>query len=641
MKRIIFFIAIIFLFFSGFGQATYSTKSKKAIKHYDAAQLLLKQRRINEAIRELNNALEKDNNFIEAHLRLAFSYELIREINAQQYHLEQIVKIDPNSNKYKNVYYSLGKIYFNKGMYDQSKEQLEKLETFGIDNARIQKDVEKLNENLDFALINIKNPIDIDPKPLPDVLNSFPLQYFPVLTADENTIIYTVRLGIKFHDDENIVISKRDEQGNWSKPLSISPNINSQFNEGTCTISADGRTLIFTTCEGRKIYGSCDLFVSTKTGDEWSVPKNLGSNINSRSWDSQPALSADGRKLFFVSDRGGGFGKRDIWFSVKDQNSQWQKAQNIGPAINTKEDEVSPFIHVNGTTLFFASKGFPGFGGFDLYMSENLDSVWNEPENLGYPLNTYEDQVSLFVSTNGKNGYYSFERKWQTDENQSFLYGFEFPEEGILDNRSIYLTGNIYDEETKEPLEANIELYNLGEDNPIAIFASDPISGQYFSILNEKSNIVLYVDREGYLFQSQTFEIDAAIGKSIKKDIYLKPIRQGSTVRLNYIFFEFNSARLTEESKTELNKVVRFLKENINTKITISGHTDDLGSAEYNMSLSEKRANAVYDYLINKGIKHDFLTYIGLGESQPLVSGTDEESRKLNRRIEYMLKNHV
>ena len=638
MKRIL--ILTLFVFFSSFsfGQTNYSTKSKKAIKHYEEAQLLLGQRRFTEAIRELNYALEKDNNFIEAHLRLAFSYELLREINAQQYHLEQIVRIAPNSSKYKNVYYSLGKLYFNKGMYEQSRDQLEKLEQLGVDNVRIQTDVSELNKNLSFAIENIKYPIDIHPKPLPEILNSFPLQYFPVLTADERTIIYTVRLGVQFHDDENIVISKREENGSWTKPISISPNINSQFNEGTCTISADGRTLIFTTCEGRKSVGGCDLYITTKTGDDWSVPQNLGRNVNSRSWDSQPAISADGRKLFFISDRGGGLGKRDIWMSEKDKDGNWQVAVNLGTTINTKEDEVSPFVHVNGTTLFFASKGYPGFGGFDLYKSELIDTIWSEPKNLGYPLNTHEDQVSLFVSTNGKNGYYSFERKWQTDENQSFLYGFEFPESGILEHKSIYLTGNIYDEESKEPLEANIELYQLGANAPTAIFASDAVTGEYFSILNESSSIVLYIDKKGYLFQSQTFEVKAESDNSIRKDIYLKPIKKGNSIRLSNIFFEFNSASLTEDSKTELNKIIWFLTENPGTKIFISGHTDDQGSDEYNMNLSEKRAKAVYNFLINHDINHDRLTYKGFGESKPISSKTDEKSRKLNRRIEFSIE---
>ena len=637
MKNKLYLLIFLLVSFSGICQSNYSTKSKKAIKLYEDGQLLLQQRRFTEAIKKLNEAVEKDNNFIEAHLRLAFSYELLRETNKQQYHLEQIVRIVPNSTKFKNVYYSLGKVYFNKGRYTESRGLLAKLEQLGIDNGRIRADVDELIGNINFAEENIKKPLDIHPEPLSKIINSFPLQYFPVLTADENTIIYTARLGVSFYDDENIVISEKDSSGNWTKPKSISPNINSQFNEGTCTISADGRTLIFTSCEGRQSAGGCDLYISYKTGEEWSEPVNLGKNINSRAWDSQPALSADGRKLFFISDRGGGFGKRDIWMSEKDKYNDWQMAVNLGERINTKEDEVSPFIHVNGTTLFFASQGFPGFGGFDLYKSELKDGIWGDPKNLGYPINSHEDQVSLFVSTNGKNGYYSFERNGPTNQKQSFLYGFEFPENGILENRSIYLTGNIYDEETKEPLDAKVEIYSLGSETPISIFNSDAVTGEYFSILNENSEIVLYVDRQGYLFQSQSFYVNVDSSNSIKKDIYLKPIKKGTSVRLNNIFFEFNSASLTQNSKTELYKIVGFLSENPGTKITISGHTDDLGTDDYNQELSEKRAESVYTFLVNHGIAPENLTYIGYGESKPLIANRDEESRKINRRIEFSI----
>ena len=639
MKATILLGILFFFFFSSLAQSNYSTKSKKAIKLYEEAQLLLQQRRFTAAIEKLNGAVDKDNDFLEAHLRLAFSYELLREIYAQQYHLEQIVRIDPNSGKYKNVYYSLGKVYFNQGKYEQSGEMLARLESLGIENDRIKADVNSLNKNIKFAVENMDKPLDIHPTPLPRILNSFPLQYFPVLTADENTIIYTARDGISFHDDENIVTSEKDENGNWQKPVSISPNINSQFNEGTCTISADGRTLIFTNCEGRQRVGSCDLYISYKTGDEWSEPKNLGRNINSRSWDSQPAMSADGRKLFFVSDRGGGYGKRDIWMSQKDHENVWQKAENLGPIINTKEDEVSPFIHVNGVTLFFSSQGFPGFGGYDIYKSEKKGSSWSQPINLGFPINTHEDQISLFVSTSGENGYYSFERKRQGELNQSLLYAFEFPPNSILENKSIYLTGNIYDNETKEPLDATIELYDLGADAPISIFTSDPVTGKYYTILNENMKIALYIDREGYLFESQSFDLSNENNNSIINDIYLKPIKKGNSVLLNNLFFEFNSASLTADSKTELSKIIRFLKNNPLIKITISGHTDDQGSDEYNLNLSKERAKAVYSYLINHQIDATNLTFIGYGEKQPIASNEDENGREINRRIEFEISN--
>ena len=637
MKNTIFLSILIFFAVLALGQGSYSTNSKKAIKLYQEGELLLRQRRFTEAIDKLNAAVDKDNNFVEAHLRLAFSYELLRNTKGQQYHLEQIIRIEPNSLKFKNVYYSLAKLYFNQGNYDQAGEMLVTLTKLGIDNNRIREDVFELNEHIAFAKVHIQKPLEIHPQPLTEKLNSFPLQYFPVLTADERTIIYTEREGISFHDDENIVISNKDENDEWEKPVSISPNINSQFNEGTCTISADGRILIFTNCEGRPSVGGCDLFISYKTGGDWSVPKNLGRNINSRSWDSQPALSADGRKLFFISDRGGGFGKRDIWMSQKDANNEWQMAVNLGKVINSSEDEVSPFIHVNGTSLFFASKGFPGFGGFDLYKSELHYTSWSEPENLGYPINTHEDQVSLFVSTNGKNGYYSYEQRGQEGLNQSLLYGFEFPEHGILEHRSIYLTGNIYDDETRGPLEAKIELYKLGNDEPIAIFTSDAVTGEYLSILNENTKIALYIECEGYLFESQSFDVDIETSNSIKRDIYLKPIKMGNSVRLNNIFFEFNSASLTQDSKTELNKIVKFLMNNPTIKINISGHTDDQGAEAYNMDLSEKRAKAVYDFLINQNINPKILTFKGYGESKPLTDNVDEESKKMNRRIEFSI----
>lgn len=639
MRGVLFFILTLFLFNFSFGQSSYSTKSKKAIKLYKEAELLLRQRKFPQAIEALKSAVDKDGNFTEAHLRLAFSYELLQETNAQQYHLEQVIRIEPNNPRFRNVYYSLGKVYFNQGRYEQSGKVLEKLVKFGITNARMQKDVIQLRNNIEYAVEHMQNPLDIHPQPLTKILNAYPLQYFPVLTADEKTIIYTARDGKSFHDDENIVISQKDESGQWTKPVSISPNINSQFNEGTCTISTDGRVLIFTNCDGRQRIGSCDLYVSYKTGEEWSVPKNLGKNINSMSWDSQPALSADGRKLFFVSDRAGGFGKRDIWVSKKNHDGIWQRAENVGPEINTKEDEVSPFIHVNGITLFFASKGYPGFGGFDLYKSELQESTWSNPENLGYPLNTHEDQVSLFVSTNGKSGYYSYERNWNSKQSQSFLYSFEFPSDHIIKNRSIYLTGHIYDIETNEPLDASIELYNVGSEEPSSIFSSDPVSGKYFTILNANKKIALYIDREGYLFESRSFEIDRESGNSIVKNFYLKPIKKGNSVLLNNLFFEFNSASITLDSKTELLKIVQFLLNNPATKILIAGHTDDLGTEEYNKTLSTNRAKSVYDFLINQGIKSQSLSFTGFGESKPLVDNKDQESRKTNRRIEFIISN--
>jgi len=638
MGRTFTFILFLFLTLNSFGQGNLSTSSKKAIKAYEDGELFIKQRKFPEAIDQFNKALLSDNDFIEAHLRLAFCYELLRNTDELQIHLEEVIRIAPKSAIYKNVYYSLAKVYFNKGKYDQSGAMLETLEQLGIDNPRMKTDAAMIKANVAFALENIQKPIDIHPAPMSALLNGNPFQYFPVLTADEQNIIYTVRMGSSFYDDENIVISAKDANGNWTNPVSISPNINSQFNEGTCTIAADGRMLIFTTCEGRQGYGGCDLYISEKQGDEWGVPKNLGPNINSRSWESQPALSADGRKLYFVSDRAGGVGKRDIWVAEKDNQNNWQKARNLGKSINTSEEEVSPFIHVNGNTLFFASTGYPGFGGYDLYKSEKIDTAWSTPVNLGYPLNTYEDQVSLFVSANGKKGYYSYEKAEGGERRVSLLYSFEFPGKGVVENKSIFITGNIYDANTKKPLKADIELFVLGENVPASVFTSDVKTGEYLTILNENSRIALYINCTGYLFESETFDLANGEKMAVRHDFYLKPITVGNSVRLNNLFFDVNSAALSPESITELNKVARFLNDNPGVRISIAGHTDDQGTEQYNQQLSQNRAHAVYNYLIKEGIKPQTLTFAGYGESKPIINKTDEESRRLNRRIEFTVE---
>jgi len=622
------------------GKDEYSTRSKKAIKLYEEADILIRQRRFTPAIENLMSALERDRDFLEAHLKLAFCYEILKNPKNQQYHLEQVVRIRPSDPRYRNVYFSLGKVYYNQGKYVEAQKMLTELKRMGITNNRIKTEVERLDENLLYAIENIEKPLDIHPAPISSNVNMFPLQYFPVLTADQNSILFTRRLGHAFYDDEDIYISTRDGNGQWQTPESLSPSINSSFNEGTCSISADGRMLIFTTCEGRQSYGSCDLYVTYKIGDEWMIPSNLGTAINSAAWESQPSLSADGRELYFISNRGGGVGKRDIWMSRLNETDQWQKAWNLGPAINTPEDEVSPFIHVNGQTLFFASKGYLGFGGFDLFKTEKTSAGWSEPANLGYPINDHDDQVSLFITTDGARAYYSYETKSEGVNNRSVIYSFDFPQSEQLVRRSNYVTGVVRDVTNKQPLKAKVELIDLEQDVSVNVFSSDPVSGQYYSILTEGGNYGLYVQAEGYLFESRTFNYkDSSYSQPITEDFYLQPIQRGSKTVLHNIFFEFDSYKLRDESLTELNKVLSFLRANENLKVEISGHTDDLGSDSYNLELSTQRAKTVYDYLVEHDIDPEKLTYHGYGENEPLKKNTDEASRQLNRRIEFKILN--
>ncbi len=616
----------------------YSTRSKKAIKYYESGNHLIRMRKFQDAVEMYNLAVKKDPDFIEAHLRLAFCYDILRNMPAQLHQLEEVVRIGPQDKKYRNVYYSLAKVYFNMGRYSDAEKMMQEFLQKGPVREKMKKNVNWLSENIEFAKKTKQHPLNIHPEPLPPVINRLPLQYFPVLTADEKSIIFTGRKGFGYRDDEDIYISKKDSAGRWQIPVSISMNINSQYNEGTCSISADGRTLIFTSCVGREGYGSCDLFVSYKSGEEWSMPVNLGAAINTRSWESQPSLSADGRRLYFISNRPGGIGKRDIWVSDLDAAGNWAPARNIGPEINTADDEVSPFIHVDGQTLFFASKGYPGMGGFDIYKSVRSSRGWSKPENIGYPINDYNDQVSLFISANGEHAYYSHETHENVKENKSLLYTFSFEAGDIMVRKSNYLSGVVRDAETRRPLAAKIELRDLNGGGIVNIFWSDSVTGDYFSVLPEGSLYGLYVECPGYLFETSTFDYkEKSDPEPVVRDFYLEPVRKGAVTVLNNIFFEFDSYELKESSFTELQKVVSFLKENPAIHIEIRGHTDNIGNARYNQELSGKRARAVYRYLVDAGIDPGRLTYKGYGESMPVASNEQEEGRAMNRRIEFII----
>ena len=464
------------------------------------------------------------------------------------------------------------------------------------------------------------------------------MQYFPVVTADQQELIFTRRLGGGPNEDEDLVISRKNQRGAWTEPQSISGNINSDLNEGTCAISADGRKLIFTSCVGRDTYGSCDLFESNRIGDQWSRPTNLGLGVNSVEWESQPSLSADGRTLYFVSDRRGGMGRRDIWTSTLNQKGEWTKARNVGKAINTVNDEISPFIHVNNRILYFASNGLTGFGGYDLFFTERDTSSWSEPVNMGSPINNHEDQFSLFITADGQKGYYSHEEDRDGGYSVSFLYEILIPDAQQIRFKSNYVKGIVRDKETHEPLFATIELINLQEKEVESLIESDSVTGEYLIVLTQGSEYALYVNRRDYLFQSLNFNyVEMKNLEPIVLNVDLEKVHEGTRAVLENLFFDVDKYDLKEKSVTELQKMIKFLQDNPALKIEISGHTDNSGSADYNKQLSEKRARSVYDYLVKNGISPTRLVPKGYGSAMPTAENSTEEGRERNRRIEFKI----
>ncbi|WP_017731384.1 OmpA family protein [Nafulsella turpanensis] len=616
-------------------QQEYSVRSKKAIRLFEESENYFIRRQYGQAVQLLKESLGKEEDFLEAHLRLGAIYRAVGQYDEALAHLEQANQLAdgaPNP----QALFSLGELYWQLGKYEQAEKQMTQFLSLQPRQKALVSIAENIVADAAFALEQLKNPLPFKPEPLPAEVNEAALQYFPVLTVDQQNLIFTRRLTPGPQDDEDLVISRRDEQGNWQAPVSISSNINTEGNEGTSTISADGRTLIFTSCRGRNGYGSCDLFISYKTGNEWSEPKNLGPIINSAAWESQPALSADGRTLYFVSNRPGGVGQNDIYRSMQDETGNWEVVENLGKTVNTSFDEVSPFIHANGQTLYFGSNGRRGMGGYDLFVTEQEEEGWQEPRNLGYPINNHEDQVSLFVTADGEEGYYAYEEKGGGANDRSLLYRFKIPEAVQVRNRSNYVSGKVYDAETKKPLGAAVTLFDIVDEQVVNKVSSDSVNGTYYIVLTEGSEYALYVNKPGYLFKSLAFNYGTNNTlEPIAIDVYLEPIRAGVSTTLNNIFFETDEYQLQPKSETELERVVQFLKENPKVAIEIAGHTDNVGNASYNQQLSEKRARAVYNFLVEAGISPSRLQAKGYGQSKPIAPNDTEENRQKNRRIEF------
>ncbi|PRY34418.1 tetratricopeptide repeat protein [Spirosoma oryzae] len=622
-----------------------SAQSPKAKELYVQSIKLFGNRKAEEAIPFMEQAVKVDPAYGDAYLKLGQLYEFTKRFDPAIVAYRDAIKLAPDNPTSSGAYQSLSTILMRLGRYTDALPYLEKYQSLFAPKSLQHQRVGKLLANARFGVEAMQHPQPVEPKPVSPVLNTTPSQYFPVLTADEQTLVFTA---LKPEGDEDLMVATFNGE-TWSPPVSLSPNINTLENEGTATLSADGRTLVFTACQGRKGFGSCDLYMSRKTGSDWSVPENLGAAINTRYYESQPSLSADGRRLYFISDRPGGKGRRDIWRADLNTDGSWSEPTNIGAPVNTSANEASPFIHANGQSLFFASEGHTGLGGYDLFVSDSLaviDSThWSTPTNLGYPINTSEDQASLFVAANGRRAYYSYEEQKDGVSQRSRLYAFDLPE--TLRDRVkpvSYVKGVVADARTSKPLAAMVELIDLKTNQLVSRVMADAQTGQYTAILPSGGEYALYVSVPGYLFKSLSFDFtqkakddprSASTGLSLP--VPLEPAVSGATAKetLNNLFFETGRYDLADKSRTELDRLAQFLKINPGVAIEISGHTDDRGDAAANLTLSKKRAQSVVTYLTQAGISAERIKAVGYGKARPLVPNTTDENRQLNRRIEW------
>ena len=627
----VFFLSVFFLSFYILVSAQerqYSTTNEQAIKHFAVANQNLDDHMYDEAVAELIKAIDEDSKFIEAHDQLADIYrkEWKYKEAIDQYRIS--LKLNPDFNE--SIYFKLGDSEIHLAAYSDAKQHLEKYLTFTDLKPQSTFMAQKLLADCTFSLDALQHPVPFKPINLGPEINTGDDEYFPAITADENTLIFTRKIA----NNEDFYKSVKID-GKWQTATSLSDNINSSFNEGALSLSQDGKVLFFTGCNRPDGLGRCDIYISQKKGSGWSKPFDISPPVNTPGWEAQPSISSDGRTLYFVSNRKGGYGGYDIWKSNLTDKG-WSEPDNLGPNINTSFDEQSPFIHPDDSTLYFCSNGWPGMGGKDLFVSRlGKDGKWGKPENLGYPINSSGDENGLTLTANGT---YAFFSSNNLNGSGGFdIYNFELPEK-LRPHMVTYVKGIVKDAVTMEPLESAVEIVDLASDKPVYQDYSSEDQGDFLATLTTGRNYGLNISRNGYLFYSANFSL---IGRQDKNPFnitaLLQPIEVGNKVVLKNIFFDTNKSEIKDESKPELKKLIDFLELNPNVHIEVSGHTDNVGSDQLNQALSENRAKAVYQYLISSGIQASRLVYKGYGETQPIASNDNDEDRSKNRRTEFKI----
>jgi len=619
-----------------------STSSKKAQKLYHQAYEFYKLRDYTQAVSLLKKAIEADANFAEA-------YALYGDISAEQRDMEDAIAsysmaVQLNPDLDYNLYVILGNLELLTGRYEEAKRDYLKYLSYnrGPSNRRWQTE-----ENLlrcDFGIEMMTYPVPFDPVNLGDSINTVHDEYINAISSDKQTLYFTRRLPtaaiVSSGSDaveEDFFISYLNRDTTWAPALNLGPPINTRGNEGAISISPDGQLLFFAACQRDDGYGSCDIYWSWKMGDRWSNPRNLGQTVNSETWDSQPSFSSDGKTLYFASKRSGGKGSSDIWKSILLPNGDWTIPENLGDSVNTPGEEQNPFIHPDDQTLYFASKGHRVMGGLDLfYCRKTPDGKWKKPVNLGYPINTYADEITLVVNSTGEVAYISSDKfggKGRQD-----IYSFPLYKDA-QPNPVTYLKGTVYDKESGNKLQAYFELTDLDRNVVAVQSVSDPIDGSFLVCLPTNRDYALNVSREGYLFYSDNFLLTGIRdqAKPFLKNIPLQPIRVGETVVLKNIYFDTDKYDLKPISYTELEKLLLLLQANPALKIEISGHTDNRGTEDHNVELSKNRAKAVFDYLVTNDIEANRLTFEGYGLSRPIDTNETDEGRANNRRTEFRI----
>lgn len=614
--------------------------SKKSTALYRQALQLSQEGNSLKSVQLLKDILSIDSTFYMAWFALAdLSHEAAKPEDEIGY-LRKGLSLAGDS--YPAGYKFLAEVSFKLGKYP---EALSGMNHFAFLKQPLNAEESLLRASCQFAVDAVAHPMSFLPVNAGDSINTHADEYWPSLNAEANELVFT-RLQTTGEQGEKLKNPQEDfyiahlTDSHWNRATALGPPVNSNENEGAQTISADGRWLVFTGCGRADGFGSCDLYLSAFKNGQWSEPINLGEGVNSGSWESQPSISADGQWLYFVSNRKGGKGKMDLWRAQNGGISQ-QGIPQFGMAVNlselnTPENDFSPSLHADGTTLYFASEGWPGMGGSDLYVAHLTGNHFSEPVNLGYPLNTSRNETGLFVEVSGEKAWFSSD---QNSDHGRDIFWFELPEK-LKPKPVSYLKGTIIDAKTGARVSSQLVLTDLLSGKTIQQILPQENEGSFLVCLPAGVDYGLSFSARGYLFASEHIPLLAGFSKDHPRELEVKltPIEVGASTHLKNIFFATDSWQLKEESRTQLDEMKQFLTLHPNLVMEVIGHTDHVGTERYNLELSEKRAKAVAEALKAMKIAPYQIRFKGVGYAFPIGDNETEEGRGLNRRTEFVVK---
>jgi outer membrane protein OmpA-like peptidoglycan-associated protein/tetratricopeptide (TPR) repeat protein len=633
-RQLIICSAFLLLSTLSFAQIPPQSNNPKALKKYNEALVALEDNRSADGIALLGNALQIDSNFIDAYLSLAGALG-----NTKQY--KKAVTVYERARLKDSIYFIPYLLPYSinlagLGQFEEALAAIKKFLTLEGLSGRSLKAAQYRKKTFEFAVSapqkNKNASYVFAPKNLGDSVNSRFSEYYPSVTVTDDALVFTRRTG---NAREDFMLSGIPHKESFNKAAPLDGDINLEPRKGAITVSQDGDWLFFAADIAGAGLGGFDIYKSVYTPTGWSEQENLGDSINTDFWESSPAISPDKRALYYSSTRPGGYGGADLYVSYLKPNGRWTEATNMGPSVNTAGDELAPFIHADNQTLYFTSDGLPGYGGSDLFVLKKLSNgKWGTPENMGYPINTIENEGSLAVAADGYTAYYASDR--EDSRGGLDIYSFTLPAHA-RPYKTIYVKGNITDLLTKKGLPANLELTDNATGTIINKVQTDEL-GHYFITLPEGKDYTFTVNRKGYLFYSSAYALSGAAPDSTYiKNIALEPIKLSSNFVFTQVLFDNNSYALLPASLPELNKLVQILEENPGMHIQISGHTDNIGKAADNLTLSTSRAKAIVQYVSSKGIATDRLTYKGFGSTEPIATNETAAGRALNRRTSFTI----